>query len=172
MTDVEGSAPRTQHDVMHQASVSALALGIAVLLIVAGGVVGVAMGMRGGSHEMMWGGPGPAAQGAVGSERAGSSGFQLDGMPDHMVAHYEYARANAGVYAQVPCYCGCQEMLAHRNLEDCFVTPDGMWESHASGCQVCIDESRMVMRMMGRGMDPQTIRDRIVAHYDGPMMSA
>ena len=171
MTDLEGPTARGEDDAARQGLVSAVALGIAALLIVAAGVVGVTMSMRGGSHEMVWGGPG-AAQAAPSTEHAMPAGFQLDGMPAHMIAHYEYAKANAGVYAQVPCYCGCQEMLAHRNLEDCFVTPDGAWESHASGCQVCIDESRMIMRMMGRGMGPRTIHDRIVAHYGGPVMSA
>jgi hypothetical protein len=98
-------------------------------------------------------------------------GFTL-AMPADMVDHYGYARANPDVYTQVPCFCGCQEMLGHRNLEDCFVTPDGAWESHAAGCQVCIDESRMVMRMMGRGMGPQMMRGRIVGEFGGPMMGA
>jgi len=167
MTEPEGSPQRTEPDVTHQGFVSLVALGIAALVIVAAGVVGVTMAIRGGDHVMMWGGPGRAVQ-AAGAEQA-TAGFQLDGMPAHMVAHYEYARTNAGVYAQVPCFCGCQDMLAHRNLEDCFVTPDGAWESHASGCQVCIDESRMVMRMMGRGMGPAMMRDRIVAAYESPM---
>jgi hypothetical protein len=169
MTDTEGSTPRAEGDAVHQGFVSLAALGIAVLLIVAAGVVGVTMSMAGDSHVMMWGGSGPAAR-AAGAEQATSIGFQLDGMPAHMVAHYEYARANAETYAQVPCFCGCQDMLAHRNLEDCFVTPDGAWESHASGCQVCIDESQMIMRMMGRGMGPQMMRERIVARFGGPMM--
>jgi len=172
MTDLEDPTARGDDDAAHQGLVSAAALALAALLIVAAGVVGVTMSMRGGSHEMTWGGGGAAAGAAAGTEQAMPAGFQLDGMPSHMIAHYAYAKANAAVYAQVPCYCGCQEMLAHRNLEDCFVTPDGAWESHASGCQICIDESRMVMRMMDRGMGPGTIRDRIVARYDGPMMSA
>lgn len=141
------------------------ALGMAALLIVAGGVTGVWMGAR-GTHPMMWGGPGP------GVERVAPGVFTLDGMPADMVAHYEHARANADVYAQVPCFCGCQEMLGHRNLEDCFVTPDGAWESHASGCQVCIEESRMLMRMMGRGMGPEMMRGRIVGEFGGPMMGS
>ncbi len=111
----------------------------------------------------------PGSRRELRSELA-AAGFQLDGMPADMVAHYEHARANADVYAQIPCYCGCQDMLGHRNLEDCFVTPDGAWESHASGCQVCIDESQMIMRMMGGGMGPGMMRDRIDARYGGPMM--
>lgn len=141
------------------------ALGVAALLIVAGGVTGVWLGAR-GTHPMTWGGPGS------GGVRAASEGFRLDGMPAGMVAHYEHARANADVYTQIPCFCGCQEMLGHRNLEDCFVTPEGAWESHAAGCRVCIDESRMLMSMMGRGMGPEMMRGRIVGEFGGPMMGS
>lgn len=142
----------------------AAALGVAVVVIVAAGVVGVAMSMGGASHTMMWGGPRVAAPGAVGPA------FTLAGLPGDVVEHYAFARANADVYAQVPCFCGCQEMLGHRDLARCFVTPDGAWESHAAGCQVCIDESRMLMGMMGRGMGPGMMRDRIVSEFGGPMM--
>lgn len=141
------------------------ALGVAALLIVGGGVVGIWLGAP-GTHAMMWGGgrEGRAVTSVV------ADGFQLDGMPADMVGHYTFARANADVYAQVPCFCGCQQMLGHRNLEDCFVTPDGAWESHASGCDVCIRESQMLRRMMARGMGPQMMRGRIVGEFGGPMM--
>lgn len=158
-------------------------LGIAVLLIAAAGVVGVTIGMRGASHTMMWGGtptrlaraPVAAEVGAPVLEAGGpmmAGGFQLDGLPEMVIQHYGFASTNPGIYEQVPCFCGCQDMLAHRNLEDCFVTPDGGWESHAAGCQVCIQESQMVMRMMGRGMGPQMMNDRITAEFGGPMMGA
>jgi len=169
MTDPDGTERGPEPDVAHTGFTVLAALGVAVLLIVAAGAVGVGMAMRGGG-QMMWGGPDPREVPAVQAGLA-AAGFQLDGMPADMVAHYEHARANAGVYAQVPCFCGCQDMLGHRNLEDCFVTPDGAWESHASGCQVCIDESQMMMRMMGADMDAGMMRDRIVARFGGPMMS-
>ncbi|OFW78354.1 MAG: hypothetical protein A2Z48_04550 [Actinobacteria bacterium RBG_19FT_COMBO_70_19] len=165
MTDPEGATRKTEPDVAHTGFTVLAALGVAVLLIVVAGAVGVTMGMSGGG-QMMWGGP----DGRVVQAELAAAGFQLDGMPAHMVAHYEYARSNADVYAQIPCFCGCQDMLGHRNLEDCFVTPDGAWESHAAGCQVCIDESQMVTRMMTRGMGPQMMRDRIVGEFGGPMM--
>jgi hypothetical protein len=92
-------------------------------------------------------------------------------VPAHMVQHYELARANPSIYAQVPCFCGCDDMLGHRNLEDCFVTPDGAWESHAAGCQICIQESQMLMRMMGRGMSAGMMADRVIAEFGGSMMS-
>ena len=165
MTD-PGDAPRgAEPDVAHTGFTVLAALGVAVLLIVVAGAVGVTRGMGGGG-QMMGGGP----DGRVVQAELAAAGFQLDGMPAHIVAHYEYARANADVYAQIPCFCGCQDMLGHRNLEDCFVTPDGAWESHAAGCQVCIDESQMVTRMMTRGMGPQMLRDRIVGEFGGPMM--
>jgi len=141
-------------------------LGIAVLVMVAAGVVGVTMGMRGGSHWMM-DDEGPVRMTTV----AAAEGFQLDMVPANIVKHYELARANPDVYSQVPCFCGCQEMLGHRNLEDCFVTPDGGWESHASGCSICTQESQMLMRMMGRGMGAGMMADRVIAEFGGPMMN-
>ena len=66
---------------------------------------------------------------------------------------------------------GCERMLGHRNLEDCFVTPEGAWESHASGCGICIQESRMLERMMGRGMGAGMMADRVIAAFGGPTMS-
>lgn len=173
MTEPEG--PTGPDDARpQQAGFAALAaLGVAVLLIVAGGSVGIAMGMRGGTHAMTWGGPGPrlatAAETGTGGVTGGMAmGFQIDTLPEDVIAQYELARANPNVYGQIPCFCGCQDMLGHRNLADCFVTPDGAWESHAAGCAVCLGESRMVMRMMARGMGMGAMRDGIVAEYAGP----
>jgi len=142
-------------------------LGVAVLLMVAAGVVGVTIGMRGGTHWMMGGREAASAPVMA----AAAEGFQLDMVPAPMVQHYELARANPDIYSQVPCFCGCAEMLGHRNLEDCFVTPDGAWESHASGCQICIQESQILMRMMGRGVSVGLMADRVIAEFGGSMMS-
>jgi len=183
MTEAEDTTRTSESDGSKTGFTVLAALGISVLLIVAGGVVGVTLGMRGASHTMMWGGtptrlaqPAAIAQPGGPVLEAGGSmmpgGFQLDGLPAMMVQHYGFASANPGIYEQVPCFCGCADMLGHRNLEDCFVTPDGAWESHAAGCQVCIQESQMVMRMMGRGMGPQMMNDRITAEFGGPMMGA
>ncbi|HET7236668.1 MAG TPA: PCYCGC motif-containing (lipo)protein [Actinomycetota bacterium] len=145
-----------------QGTIAVVTLGIAVLVMVAAGVVGVTIGMDGGSHAAMMSGV-PASR-----TTADAGGFTLDMVPAHLVRHYELARANPDVYSQVPCFCGCEQMLAHRNLEDCFVTPDGAWESHASGCQICIKESRMLMRMMGRGMSAPMMAERVVGEFGGP----
>jgi hypothetical protein len=137
------------------ASVTTMLAGFmaAVLIVVAGGVVGLAMHGHLDHDTMM----------------AGSSNhmaFTLDTVPGHVAAHYELARANRDLYSHIPCYCGCEATLDHRYLFDCFVTPDGGWEAHASGCSICIDESRMARRMMSGGAQPDAIRDAIVARYE------
>ncbi len=171
MTEPEARVPDTEPDPTRQGIVVLGALGIAMLLVIAAGAVGVTMAMRGGTHMMTWGGTRAQQPVAVQAVPAGTAvGFRLDGLPSTVVEHYHVARANPDVYQQVPCFCGCSNMLGHRNLEECFVTSDGAWESHASGCQVCVNESQMVMQMMSRGMGPQMMRERIIAAFGGPMM--
>ena len=167
MSEPEHTEHQTSPEDLHQGVVAAGTMAVAVVLMVAAGVVGVTIGMSGGTHWIM--GEREAASAPV--MMAAAEGFQLDMVPAHMVQHYEFARANPGVYAQVPCFCGCDQMLGHRNLEDCFVTPDGAWESHAAGCQICIQESQMLMRMMGRGMSVGMMADRVSAEFGGSMMS-
>ncbi|HSP28823.1 MAG TPA: PCYCGC motif-containing (lipo)protein, partial [Ilumatobacteraceae bacterium] len=84
----------------------------------------------------------------------------------NIAGHYEFAAANRDVYDAVPCYCGCEKSIGHRNLTDCFVRSDGTgWDAHAAGCAVCIDESITVRRLMADGADAPTIRDSIIAEY-------
>jgi hypothetical protein len=149
-----------------------LSLGLAALLVVSGAAIGLGMAMSGGAHRIMWGGsPVAVARAPEGAPvAAGAAGFQLTALPQATVERYTFAKEHATTYAQIPCFCGCATMLGHRNLAECFVRPDGAWESHAAGCQVCLGESRMVARMMGRGMGPTVMRDRIVAGFGAPMM--
>ncbi len=151
-----------------------LSLGVAALLVVSGGAVGVGMAMAGGGHGMTWGGsPVASSQRAAPQQVPAAPApatFQLTGLPEATVAQYAFARDNVETYARIPCYCGCADMLGHRHLADCFVTPSGTWESHAAGCQVCLAESRMVARMMARGMGPGMMRDWIEAEFGGPPM--
>lgn len=90
---------------------------------------------------------------------------ELSELPDEHVVLYEAARADTETFAQVPCYCGCEDFLAHRHLLDCFVTPDGGWERHATGCGVCLGEAQDVLADQAEGRPLAEILDRIDAKY-------
>jgi hypothetical protein len=95
--------------------------------------------------------------------------LHLDDVPANIADHYEFADANRDVYEAVPCFCGCEKSIGHRNLTDCFVRSDGTgWDAHAAGCTVCIDESIAVRRLMADGADVPTIRDSIITEF-GPL---
>jgi hypothetical protein len=126
----------------------------AVMIIAAGGIVGLAAHGNLDHSSMM------------GSASGDHMAFMLDAVPGDVASHYAFARDHRDLFSMIPCYCGCEATLDHRHLYDCFVRPDGAWESHASGCSVCIDESKMARRLLGTGAQPEQIRDAIVAQYE------
>lgn len=134
-----------------------LALAAAVAVIVAGGLIGLGFGMRVDPESM-----GPQTPMA-----SGSDGFTLANVPAHVADHYRAAREAGGAYQAVPCFCGCEATLGHRNLYECFVMRDGAWEPHAAGCAVCIDESVRIQRMRERGLPHDLMRERIVDAFGG-----
>ena len=75
----------------------------------------------------------------------------LDALPTETADMYRYAAGHAEQFTQIPCYCGCDRSLGHRNLEDCFVTPDGSWDAHASGCAVCTIEASSAQQLIDTG---------------------
>jgi hypothetical protein len=91
--------------------------------------------------------------------------IELSELPDEHVVLYEAARADVETFSQVPCYCGCEDFLGHRHLLDCFVTPDGDWERHATGCGVCLGEAQDVLADQAAGRPLAEILDRIDAKY-------
>lgn len=83
-----------------------------------------------------------------------------------IAGHYRAARAHADTYQDIPCYCGCEAFLDHRNLYDCFVRADGAgWEPHASGCGVCIAESITAQRLLADGLDSGAIRQAVMDQF-------
>lgn len=95
--------------------------------------------------------------------------LDLEDVPASIADHYEFAGANRDVYDEVPCFCGCEESIGHRNLTACFVRSDGTgWDAHAAGCAVCVDESIAVRRLMADGAGVPTIRDAIITEF-GPL---
>jgi hypothetical protein len=120
---------------------------------------------------------GIAAALLIGTRHMGASSARTSAMPPmdmstvpaNIAAHYEFAAQHVSLYAQVPCYCGCKNSLGHRGLQDCFVKADGSgWESHASGCGVCIQESEMVRTLEAKGRSPTEIRAAVIAKFGAP----
>lgn len=68
-------------------------------------------------------------------------------------------------FEEVACYCGCEAMLEHRHLLDCFVRPDGGWERHAVGCGICQAEARDVLAGRAAGTPLGDITADIDATY-------
>ena len=98
------------------------------------------------------------------------AGLDLTTVSPDIASHYRFASRHQTTYRNIPCYCGCASLLGHRHLADCFLLPGGDgWEPHASGCEVCITESTMVRRMLGRGLSDHEIHDRVVARYESPV---
>ena len=158
-TTQSGPDPRATRGDRQDGPIVALAFGIAVVVIVAGGLVGLGLGMR--AH-----GPISAHRGMVAPAMpADGAGFMLTNVSADVAGHYHAARAAAADYQAVPCFCGCDATLGHRNLYDCFVTPGGEWEPHAAWCAVCVDESARLQHMAGRGMSPADMHDRIVDEF-------
>lgn len=98
--------------------------------------------------------PGPAAP------------LELASVSTDTAGHYQAAADLADAYRQVPCYCGCEEFLGHRDLYDCFVRADGQgWEAHAARCGVCIAESTLVRELDAAGTPTGAIPAAVVDRF-------
>lgn len=90
-------------------------------------------------------------------------------VPESVAVLYRAAHEHAGTYQGVPCFCGCEAMLGHRHLLDCFARPEGGWEAHAIGCGVCLGEAQQVEELLAEGItDPGQIRAAVVARWGDP----
>jgi hypothetical protein len=92
--------------------------------------------------------------------------LDLDTVAGSTARHYHAALAEPDTYRQIPCFCGCEEFLGHRDLYDCFVRADGTgWDAHAAGCGICIAESATVLDLLDQGSTAPTIRAEVIARY-------
>jgi uncharacterized protein with PCYCGC motif len=134
-----------------------LTLAVAALVVI---VAGVGTGIYQAMHHMA---PAPTTR----AHSQMTDGFSLMDAPAAVRVHYRSAGNHPDTYRQIPCYCGCDSFLAHRNLKDCFVAADGTgWDRHAAGCAVCIEESSIVRRLIARGLSPPAIRDEVIDRYE------
>lgn len=101
-----------------------------------------------------------------GSFEAGGDHWALSAQEAPVISAYLYAGSHRAEAASVPCYCGCRD-LGHGNLLDCFVTPRGDYEPHASACAVCLDELADLRRILDVGEGVEAARAHIDATYSG-----
>lgn len=129
-----------------------LAVVVAAALLVSGGAAAVVV--SGGDHD-----PGGPALGAA-------PPVELATLPEDVAARYRFADAHPGELAEIPCFCGCQEFLAHEDLYDCFVRPNGAgYEPHAAGCGVCLGEAALAADLLAAGTPAVEVRQRIIAQF-------
>lgn len=97
--------------------------------------------------------------------RPAATTVDLSTLPAVTATLYRFVAANAAVAAGLPCYCGCGPLQGHRSLADCFLTPTGAYDAHASACGVCLGEAQQVQTLLAEGTDPATIRAQIDAQW-------
>ena len=89
--------------------------------------------------------------------------------PPRVEEMYHYAIEHSDDLAAVPCYCGCGNMGHTSNLS-CYIQerkPDGsiVFDSHATGCGICVDIAQDVKRMRAEGKSLSEVRTVIDATY-------
>lgn len=82
---------------------------------------------------------------------------------------YAFAVSHPGDLEYQPCYCGCRQ-AGHTSNLSCFaksVSPEGQftYDSHAAGCDLCLDIALDVKRLKGEGLSALEIRHYIDAQY-------
>ncbi len=137
---------------------SIIRIALAELTLVLLIFVGVAALIRGASA------PDPADAASV----AATPTVELTALPEATADVYRYAADHAGHFTEIPCYCGCDIGLGHRNLEDCFVNAAGDWDAHASGCAVCTAEAVAAREQLDAGVAIGDVRQSIIDRFGPP----
>lgn len=87
----------------------------------------------------------------------------------HIQEAYTFAASHPRDLEYQPCYCGCRQ-AGHTSNLSCFaksVSPEGQltYDSHAAGCDLCLDIALDVKRLKDEGQSPLAIRQYIDAQY-------
>ena len=92
-------------------------------------------------------------------------------MPVSFQQAYLYAKAHPAVLGQFPCYCGCGKSVGHKSNRDCFLFADGVYNSHGSRCDTCVDVALTAERNARAGISVQeSIRQLNLKYRDAPRM--
>jgi hypothetical protein len=128
---------------------------LAVVALVFVGVAVLIRGASGADPSDVYAAPKPAT-------------VSLSALPPAMSDTYHYAAEHVAEFMAIPCFCGCEQSLGHRNLEDCFVTRDGDWDAHASGCGVCTAEAVAAKELLDTNTPIDVVRKAIVDRFGPP----
>lgn len=97
---------------------------------------------------------------------AAAAPLELASVSEDIAAQYRYAEAHQADLSVIPCFCGCEEFLAHENLYDCFVRADGDgYDSHAAGCAVCVGEAVVASQLLEAGTPATEVAGRIAEQF-------
>ncbi|HSM56191.1 MAG TPA: PCYCGC motif-containing (lipo)protein [Candidatus Sulfomarinibacteraceae bacterium] len=98
--------------------------------------------------------------------------------PSSVRQAYQFAAHNQDVLDALPCYCGCGAM-GHISNYSCYVSGKDengglTYDTHALGCQICVDITQDAMRMLGEGQSLDDIYAYVEATYSrfGPPTTA
>ena len=91
---------------------------------------------------------------------------------EHRLARaYRFHLAHQDVTSVIPCFCGCDRSLGHRNLRDCYLGTgaDGHVEIRpgAGRCPVCRGITDAVIAMYEAGLTAQDIRSAVEGRNAG-----
>lgn len=86
------------------------------------------------------------------------------------VTAYHAALTHSETLAAVPCLCGCQESLGHRNNLDCYVVgreANGtvIYSTHGVSCAVCQAITRIAVDGLRQGLSGPALRQLVLSHY-------
>ncbi len=91
----------------------------------------------------------------------------LKNLPPAFQEAYLFAKTNPKLLKQFPCYCGCGQSVGHRSNLDCFVFADGVYNSHGSRCDVCVDVALTAKHNGHLGIPIQTSIKQLNLKYKG-----
>ncbi len=86
---------------------------------------------------------------------------------------YIFAVQNQDKLKYLACYCGCAGMqhsdvlISHKSLKECYIKPNGEFESHASECKLCNDITLEARDMLMKGYSLKEVRKTIDEEYSG-----
>lgn len=86
------------------------------------------------------------------------------------VAAYTAAIMHPDVLSDVPCLCGCQQSLGHRNNLDCYIAETEAhgvvdYSTHGIDCAVCQTITQLAMDGAARGLSRPELRQLVLDHY-------